>query len=69
MTVWPLVLCVSWGGKLACLCRLLAFNIVTDCSVRKESIRKESIQNICRERERETDMKESRTQDLFGHLI
>lgn len=66
MTVWPLVLCVSWGGKLACLCRLLAFNIVTDCSVRKESIRKESIQNIA---ERETDMKESRTRDLFGHLI
>lgn len=40
---WPLVLCVSWGERLVCISRLLTFDTVTDCSVLKESIRKESI--------------------------
>lgn len=62
VTGWPLDLCVSWGGKLACPCRLLTFDKVTDCSVLKESIRKESIKNIV---ERQTHEHEGKLEKTF----
>lgn len=37
LTECPLALCVSWGGWSIQTCLLLAFDMVTDCSVHKES--------------------------------
>lgn len=53
LTECPLALCVSWGGWSIQTCLLLAFDMVTDCSVHKESVKTKKTMSayvICRKK-------------------